>query len=479
MTLSLLGAHTRGWRAVALALLGCAATASGATVRAGAGRVDITPSGPIWMSGYATRNHPSESVGQHLWARALAIDTGSRGRLVIVSTDLIGLPFEVSDQVAARARQQFGIERSHLWLNSSHTHTGPVIWPNLASMFVLPPGEEQKLKDYAALLVDNLVAAIGKAVAELAPAEVSFAFGQAGFAMNRREATPTGVKIGVNRQGPGDHEVPVLKVAGQDGKVRAILFAYACHNTTLTGEFYQITGDYAGFAEAELESSYPGSTALFVELCGGDQNPYPRSTLELAVQHGHEMAAEVGRVMKGKMQPLLGRLRTAYQIASLPFAPQERATYEADLQNPKASPAAKQRAQRMLQAIDSGHPVRETPYPVQAIRFGSALTVLALAGEVVVDYDLRAKREYQREHQPEHQRGHQREHQRDHAGEPLIVAGYSNAVMSYIPSERVLREGGYEAVDSMVYYGQPGPFAPGVEERVFSAVHAVMKQVGR
>lgn len=109
--------------------------------------------------------------------------------------------------------------------------------------------------------------------------------------------------------------------------------------------------------------------------------------------------------------------------------------------------------------IFAGDPVRETPYPVQAIRFGKALTLLALGGEVVVDYDLRAKREY--------------------TGEPLIVAGYSNAVMCYIPSERVLREGGYEPLDSLVYYGQPGPFAADVEGRVFDAVHAVMKKVGR
>src|SRR5271169_1119512 len=143
-SLSLQVGQTIAFRGLSLlALLLCAATASAATLRAGVGRVDITPSGPIWMSGYASRNHPSESVLQHLWARALAIDTGSGGRLVIVSIDLIGLPFEVADQVAARARQQFGIERSHLLLNASHTHTGPVIWPNLATMLTLPPGEEQ------------------------------------------------------------------------------------------------------------------------------------------------------------------------------------------------------------------------------------------------------------------------------------------------------------------------------------------------
>jgi hypothetical protein len=37
------------------------------------------------------------------------------------------------------------IPRRRLLLNSSHTHTGPVIWPGLAAMITLPEGEEQKL----------------------------------------------------------------------------------------------------------------------------------------------------------------------------------------------------------------------------------------------------------------------------------------------------------------------------------------------
>src|SRR5205807_7049146 len=124
---------------------------------------------------------------------------------------------------------------------------------------------------------------------------------------------------------------------------------------------------------------------------------------------------------------------------------QERTVYEADVANPKAAPAVTRRARAMLAAMDAGKAVWDTPYPVQAVRFGKELTLLALGGEVVVDYALRVKKEY--------------------PGEAIIVAGYSNAVMCYIPSERVLGEGGYEAVDNLVYYGKPGPFAPGVEER--------------
>ena len=108
---------------------------------------------------------------------------------------------------------------------------------------------------------------------------------------------------------------------------------------------------------------------------------------------------------------------------------------------------------------DAGRPIRYAPYPVQALRFDKSLTIVALGGEVVVDYALRIKREYAKEH--------------------IIVAGYSNDVMCYIPSLRVLKEGGYEAVDSMMYYGQPGPFDETVEEKVMAAVKKTLKRVGR
>jgi hypothetical protein len=421
--------------------------------------VDITPRESIWMSGYASRNHPSTGVRQPLCAKALAIQSGSGRPVVIVATDLVGLPAEVADEVAARAQRQFGIERSRLLLNSSHTHTGPVVWPGLAAMFDLPPGEEQKLHAYAARLVEDLVSVIGKSIGDLSPAVVSYGVGEAGFAMNRREPSAKGIRIGVNPSGQTDHQVPVLLVAAPNGRKLAILFAYACHNTTLTGDFYELGGDYAGVAAAKLEAEYPETTALFLQLCGGDQNPNPRNTVELAEQHGMELAAVVDRILGGPLTPLNGLLRTSYVVTRLKFAPQPRSAYQSDLENPKSTPAARHRATAILQAWDAGHPVSDAAYPVQAIRFGKSLTLLALGGEVVVDYALRANREY--------------------SGESLIVAGYSNSVMCYIPSERVLGEGGYEVVDNMVYYGQPGPFAPGVESSVFQAIHKAMKGVGR
>lgn len=428
-----------------------------AEFKAGVARVPITPEGPIWMSGYAARKKPSEGVIHDLWAKALALEDRRGNRVVIVTTDLIGLPRAISDAVAARVQKQYGIERARLLLNSSHTHTGPVVRGNLNVMFDLTEEEARKIEHYSRTLTEKLVSVIGAALGRLAPADLSFGQGEARFAVNRREPTEKGIRIGVNPKGPVDHAVPVVRVTDPGGKLVAVLFGYACHNTTLTGEFYQISGDYAGFAQIELEKTFPGAAAMFVMLCGADQNPHPRSSLDLAEQHGRSLAAEVEKVLSGRLQPVRGPLRAAFRIVEPAFAPHTRETFEPRLNDP--NPVRARHARAMLATYDERRPIRRIPYPVQAIRFGNTLTVVALGGEVVVDYALRIKREF--------------------PGESIIVAGYSNDVMCYIPSLRVLREGGYEAVDSMLYYGQPGPFNEEIEETVFSGIYDVLKRVGR
>ncbi|MGH9631876.1 MAG: neutral/alkaline non-lysosomal ceramidase N-terminal domain-containing protein [Bryobacteraceae bacterium] len=431
-------------------------SAFAAGFKAGVARIDITPKEPIWMSGYASRKQPSQGVAQRLWAKALAIEDNKGGRVVIVTTDLIGLPGVLSDVVAARAMKQFGLDRSGLLLNSSHTHTGPVVRPNLITMYDLDERQERAVREYSQDLTDKLVGVIGAALGKLAPAEISYGQGETDFAMNRREFTPKGVRIGVNPKGPMDHTVPVVRISKPDGTLHAVLFGYACHNTTLTGDFYELSGDYAGFAQSEVEGAHPGATALFLMLCGGDQNPHPRGTLDLARKHGSALAAEVDRVLKGKLDRVRGPVRGALQMTQLAFAPHTREQFEKLKDDP--NPAKARLAEAMLKAYDERRPVQSVQYPVQAVRLGRDLTILGLGGEVVVEYALRAKKEYPKQ--------------------KLIVAGYSNDVMCYIPSRRMIAEGGYEVVDSMIYYGKPGPFTEEVEDTVFTAIRSVMKRVG-
>ncbi|PYT26833.1 MAG: hypothetical protein DMG57_20240 [Acidobacteria bacterium] len=430
---------------------------SAADYKAGVGRIIITPDKPIYLSGYANRDHASEGVLHDLWAKALAFEDRKGARVVIVTTDLIGLPRSLSDIVAARIEKQYGIERPHLLLNSSHTHTGPLIRRNLEMLFELGPEDQQVVNEYAEKLTDNLVNVVGAALKDLEPVDLSLGNGRATFAINRRENTASGVKIGENPKGPTDPDVPVLKVTSQDGKLLAVLFGYACHNTTLTGQFYRVSGDYAGFAQADFEKAHPGATAMFMMLCGADQNPYPRSKLELAEQHGESLAKEVDRVLNEKLARVHGPIHATFRIVELGFAPESRETYEARLK--ESNVWRVRHAKAMLRMYDNPSFMRRYPYPVQAFQFGKDLTVVALGGEVVVDYVLRIKREF--------------------GSKGIIVAGYSNDVMSYIPSLRVLKEGGYEANDSMIYYGLPGPYDDQVEDQVITTVQQVLKRVGR
>ncbi|MCE5267529.1 MAG: neutral/alkaline non-lysosomal ceramidase N-terminal domain-containing protein [Planctomycetaceae bacterium] len=440
---------------LALAIwFGClSAVGHAADYRVGVGRIIITPETPMPMAGFAARTHESEGVIHDLWAKSLAIEDGRGGRVLIITADLIALRRNIVDQVAARLKKSHGIERSQLLVNASHTHCGPEVGA-APVMLAADSKPQDRVGQYTRQLVDKLVAVAEAAFADLAPAEMSVAHGTAGFAVNRRQSTPHGVVIGVNRDGPVDHDVPVLKIASPGGKLRAVLFGYACHNSTLLSNCYRLNGDYAGFAQAEIEKSMPGVTAMFIELCGGDQNASPRGAIDLAKTHGSTLATEVRHVLSGEMQRVNPPIRTAREVVKLKFAPQSRETFVQEAQN--GDRFHKRRAERMLKAIDAGRPTQQIDCPVQAVRLGRQWTLVAIGGEVVVEYALRLKRE--------------------NPGENLVVAGYSNDVMCYVPTARMLREGGYEPVLSTVYFGLPGPLHESVEETVMAGCRRVLRE---
>ncbi|MFN3653080.1 MAG: neutral/alkaline non-lysosomal ceramidase N-terminal domain-containing protein [Armatimonadota bacterium] len=432
-----------------LFLLSYADAAPRAAWRAGLAAVSITPTRSIWMAGYAARTGPSEGALHELYVKALALEDRDGRRSVLVSADLLGFPAELSRRIARRARERFRLPRERLVLNASHTHGGPVVGDTLRVAYQgLTPEQWAEVREYTRGLEDRVVECIGKALDDLRPARLAFGRGTAGFAANRRTR--------INPNGPIDHDVPVLKVEGERGELRGVVFGYACHCTTLGAEMRQLHGDYAGWAQARLEAQHPGARALFVTGCGADANPDPRGKLEMAREYGESLAAAVSGVLKGPLRPVEGPLRCAYEEVEVDFAPPpSREEWQKKAQDPNVY--VRSHAQAMLARLDrDGELPRRYPNPVQVWRFGDDLTFVALAGEVVVDYALRLKKEL--------------------GPERLWVSGYNNDVYAYIPSLRVLREGGYEGGEAMIYYGQPGPFAESVEETLVAAVHRLVKQ---
>ncbi|HEV3121973.1 MAG TPA: neutral/alkaline non-lysosomal ceramidase N-terminal domain-containing protein [Isosphaeraceae bacterium] len=429
--------------------------------QAGVARVEITPDGPVWMSGYAARKSPSEGVERPLFVKALALQSGDERPIVLVTADLIGFNRAFTGRVVERLKAKYALPRENVILFASHTHTGPMLIDSVDRMkaYGIDPEKAENNRRFTRELEEKVVSLVAEALTRLEPVTIAFGTGTASFAMNRREKTATGFKIGVNPDGPTDKSVPVLRVTTAAGKPLAIVFGYACHNTTLTEKFMKLSGDYAGFAQDLIEAANPGATALFVTGCAGDANPEPRGKVELALAHGRELADAVAAVLAKPLISLHGPIRAAYTEATLHFSgPPDRPSYEKRLQEPGTTRQG--HAKRMIEAIDQGKPFRtEYPYPVQAFALGDQLTMVALGSEVVVDYALRLKSELGGE------------------TKPLWVAAYANDVFGYIPSLRVRNEGGYEGLEA--FYGSlfPTPLADDVETRVVRAAREVVEKV--
>lgn len=423
---------------------------------AGVAKAVITPKQSMWMSGYASRNKPAEGKVHDLWAKALILEDANGKRCVLVTMDLIGIDRGLSDAICADLQKAHGLTRDQIMLSTSHTHCGPVVGHNLMTMYHLSEPEQKKVHDYAKDLHAAIVQLVGGAIKDLKPAQVTWNNGHTTFATNRRtnkEADVPKLRELGQLKGPVDHDVPVLCVRDLAGKVRAIAFGYACHATVLS--FFEWCGDYPGFAQLELEKRYPGAVALFHAGCGGDQNPLPRRTVALAEAYGKQLAEAVDQVVKAPMKPLTPTIKTSYTRIDLPFG--DLPTREKLVRDTMdKSPYIVSRAKMLLEEYEKTGSLKKTyPYPVQAWQLGDDLTWVALGGEVVVDYSVRLKKELGK----------------------IWVTGYANDVMAYIPSLRVLKEGGYEGDSSMIYYGQPTAWGPRIEEMIVDAVHGEAAKV--
>ena len=438
-----------------LTLLAIPLRAADTEWKAAAAKAVITPKEPMYMAGYAGRTKPAEGTASDLFAKALALEDKHGTRFVFVTLDLIGVPRTLRADLEKRLAEAYHLPPEGLLLNASHTHCGPEYRvDSKPGIFVeVNSAAAAQGEAYGKFLEDTLYQVIGDALTHLAPANVTYHHARCGFSMNRRLPLNGGYANSPNPEGPVDQAVPVLRVTDAEGNIRAILFGCACHNTTLP--FYQWCGDYAGFAEADIEEAHPGAVALFMQGCGGDQNPYPRGKLELAKMHGQSLATAVDAALTATAQPIHGPLREKFADVDIDFAAVPTRA-ELDEQTKSRDKYTVGHAQRLLQQLDAGQtlPTRY-PYPVQVLRFGDGLTFVGLAGETVVDYSLRLKREL--------------------AGPPVWIAGYCNDVMGYIPSRRVLEEGGYEAGDSMKFSNLPGPWAPTTEERIIGEVHTLLR----
>jgi neutral ceramidase len=362
--------------------------------------------------------------------------------------DLIAISRDIGSAVAAHALQAHGLSRERLLLSASHSHYGPEIRPDKAEFFKIPPEFAAKIEPYGRWLTQALIGLVDRALGSLEPVELFARQTKADFASNRRP-----VNHGV------DHDVPILEARDDAGIVRAVVFSYACHNTSLDPMDGQYSGDWAGFAQSQLEEQHPGTTALFVTGAAADQNPDPRYQVELSRQYGAQLADAVHASLAGDGIAIEDGLAVAYAEAPLPFEPlPSKAQLEANLATDDEP--LKTKARYLLRAMDEGRAFPRTyPCPVHVVRLGRQLLLVAIGGEPVIDYAHRIKREFA-------------------TVAPIVwVAGYCNDMFGYVPTRAVLAEGGYEGGRSVLWSALPMPFAAETEDRVMDAVRRLVDKV--
>ena len=406
----------------------------------GVAKVDITPDYPVRMNGFLVRKEESVGVRQPIWAKALAVGQG-QDAAVVITLDGLGIPAEITEKVGQQLKEKAGLDPARLSITASHTHTGPMINGCAPNIFgePIPADAQAHIDRYTQEFTDKLVQVGVVALADRRDSTMHWGIGQAKFAKNRRD-----------KNGPFDHDLPMLVVRDLNNKVRMIYVSYACHCVTLSEP--KIGGDWAGYAQVQIEKRYPGVIAMTSVGCAGDQNPsggVMNDRFDVAEQQGEEIAAEVERLIKQQLRPVAGELHIANKPIQLPL--DKLPSREEFATKAKENTPPGYFAKVQLAKLDRGEKLREQiDYRIQTWSFGDSLALVFLPGEVVSEYGLRLKSELD--------------------GRRVWVNAYANACPCYIPSEKVLKAGGYEGGGAMIYYDQPTKFAPGLEQKIVDVV---------
>jgi len=419
------------------------------TVPVGVAKVDITPEYPVRMYGYAARKTESEGVAGRLMAKALAIgpDEGE-GPAVLVTVDNGAVPVDIRKEVFNRVNDKVTVKPERFVLCNTHVHSGP----NVKGMGSIAGEHREHLERYARELTDRLEQVVLEALLFRRPGRLAWTQGEVGFAANRRvlkDGKWTG--FGAVPEAPVDHSLPILRVTDAEGTLMAVVVNYACHCTTLRGNFKQIHGDWSGTAQEFIEADHPGAIALISIGCGADADPCPHGTVELCRQHGRALADEVKRLLEGPLTPVEPKLTARMTTIEVPYGdppPVEEIEKRAD---------RSYALQEMIERLKQGEQLPPMKYDVATWVFGDDLAMIFLTGEVVVDYALRMKREMD--------------------GRRLWITAYTHDVPCYIVSKRLIGEGGYEVRNSLstrATYGHPAEVTPPMEDRIIETVRTLL-----
>ena len=379
-------------------------------IKAGFAKVDITPPVGVWLSGYASRNKPSEGISDKLYAKALVLDDG-QNKIAIVSADLLWVPLEITNEVRKLVKKKIGIPESNVLVCATHTHFGPKVektrkdWPDTPASKVD--------KSYVQKLTKRIAESILTAAENTRPVKVGMVKGEISeIVYNRRTKKPDG-KVAMTFRlppanpnlafGPIDPQVTILRVEDTNGSLLGAIVNYACHpvcGATDNQEFYSISADYPGYT-ARVVEQMEGGICLFALGTAGNMNP-------VRIQ-GENHRSRIGKALGGEVLRRLQFVSTSGDIALKA------------LKKPVIFPIKKDLPPERI--TDMNKPEEILATEIQILRIAD-IYILGLPGEVLVEVGLEIRKK---------------------AGiENLFIISLSNDACGYVCHSQAYEEGGYE-----------------------------------
>ncbi len=461
-----------GFGALAAALCVCASSVraqapatSGRLTEAGWSEVDITPPLGIALGGRAGPGTKASQVRDSLGAQILILKDARGTEFVLVSFDLVGLPHDLSDRIRTRIVHELGAEWNLVVLNFSHTHSGPYVLRSLMAGVGPPPENEV---DYFKMLEERIESAVKRAAKAMKTVEVETFAGKSTIGINRRGKNEQGERgLIPDPNGPFDENLWVMKVTPKDGSAPAVLFSYACHPVIVYGFAPSvISADFPGVARNRLKEALGTNThPQFVQGFAGNVRPRELADVEhnrfrtaqsSDVQKvGGELAAAVLTALKSSGQKLELRIAGTSDRPFLPRGnPPSREVYE----KMRTEGIANTNeyflgvSDYWLKRYDSGEGfARGDVWSLGLIRLADDQWIVHSGGEPCVEWRAKISQWL--------------------APLKIVPWGYCQESKSYLPTEALLPEGGYEVLQSNeARESTPAPFAPGIENAVHDSL---------
>lgn len=434
----------------------------------------MTPEQPIFQAGFGARSRKSEGILDDLYIKAILLR--QQQDLLILTLDALGADRGFVEGIKETLEEQFDLKPAQVLINFSHTHasihlTGekPEYRRGNYSIDQDQWPEDPESIDYTADIHNFrrirtlIMEMVSQCYDQLQPGQLKIAIGQSDVAVSRRLMTETGLRWAPNFQVEIDKSLPVLTLTNLKGELKAILFNYGCHPTSMGSDNYLISAEYAGRACEMIERSHPDVIAAFMQGFSSDLKPaisadngrFKPCSIQEMQKAGDDLAHDVNKVLReAEFTPVDGRFTALQSDVLLDTEVWEMSTIEAWAEQ-KGSFYIRC-VERLKNMVKAGNARKTYSLSMMVWQLAPHVRLVAMESEIPTDYALRLRRMY-----PDQQ---------------LIIAGYSNGVYTYIPTEKMLEEGGYEA-EHPLSIGFRGRFVKGTEETIFAEIDRLCKSI--